>query len=58
MSEEGVGSESQCVWAYEWPWQVVSGTGTVRQASEGLMASCELQEEVLIQLLPMRSLPR
>lgn len=58
MFGEGVGSESQWVWAYEWPWQVVSGTEAVGQASEGLVASCELQEEVLVQLLPMRPLPR
>ena len=31
--------------------------GAVRQASEGLVASCELQEEVLIQLLPPGPLP-
>lgn len=58
MFGEGVGSESQWVWAYEWPWQVVSRTEAVGQASEGLVASCELQEEVLVQLLPMRPLPR
>lgn len=52
-----MGSESQSVWAYEWPWQVVSGTGAIRRASEGLVAPRELQEEVLIQLLPTSPLP-
>lgn len=32
--------------------------GTVRRASEGLVAACELQEEVLVQLLPSGPLPR
>ena len=32
--------------------------GAVRQASEGLVASGELQEEVLVQLLPPGPLPR
>lgn len=31
--------------------------GAVRQASEGLVASGELQEEVLVQLLPPGPLP-
>ena len=52
-----MGSESPCVWAEEWPRQVVSGTGAAGQASEGLVASCELQEEVLVQLLPAGALP-
>lgn len=57
-SGEDVGSESQRVWALERSWKVVSGAGAVRQASEGLVASCELQEEVLVQLLPAGPLPR
>lgn len=32
--------------------------GGSRQASEGLMAPCELQEEILVQLLPAGPLPR
>lgn len=50
-------NESQWVWAWEWLWQVVIRAGTVRLPLEGLVAPRELQEEVLIQLLPAGPLP-
>lgn len=50
------GSESQQ--AQEWQWLVVSMAWVVTLPLEGLVATCELQEEVLILLLPMGPLPR